>query len=152
MIGTVDALNRRIQGGFTPGGIRNRMEFTAAPTWDMAASIRTWGWNEILITLAPLTVCESIDLTSFTTAITNSLNVVTLCSISLAGRPEYDQITVTTGISILGKMSVGVVAIDVKPRTRIRMEATMKVYGLFSASRTIHMGFLQQVLRGLSFT
>src|ERR1700716_2806074 len=127
MIGTVEALKRRIHGGFTPGGIRNRIELTAAPTCDMAASMRTCGWNEILMTLAPLTVCESIDFTSFTTAMTNSLKVVTRSSISFAGKPEYDQITVTTGMSILGKMSVGVVTIDEKPRTRIRMEATMNV-------------------------
>src|SRR5258708_15949189 len=139
MTGTVDALNRRIQGGFTPGGIRNRMEFTAAPTCDMAASIRTCGWNEILMTLAPFTVCESIDFTSLTTAMTNSLKVVTLSSISFAGRPEYDQITVTTGISMFGKMSVGVVAIEEMPRTTIRIDATMKVYGRFNASRTIHI-------------
>jgi hypothetical protein len=58
---------------------------------------------------------------------TNSLNVVILCSISFAGSPEYDQITVTTGISMLGKMSVGVVAMEEKPRTRIRIDATMNV-------------------------
>jgi hypothetical protein len=125
-MGTVDALKRRIHGGFRPGGIRNRIELTAAPTLDMAASMRTWGWNEILMTLAPFTVCESIAFTSLTTAMTNSLKVVTRSSISFAGQPEYDQITVTTGMSMLGKISVGVVAIDEKPRTRIRMEATTK--------------------------
>src|SRR3979490_1656584 len=127
MIGTVDALKRRIHGGFTPGGIRNRIELTAAPTCDMAASMRTCGWNDIFVMTGSFTVCESIAFTSFTTAITNSLKVVTRCSISFAGKPEYDQITVTTGMSMLGKMSVGVVAIAEKPRTRIRMEATMKV-------------------------
>jgi hypothetical protein len=76
----------------------------------------------LLMTLAPFTVCESIDFTSLTTAMTNSLKVVTRCSIYFAGSPEYDQITVTTGISILGKMSVGVVAIDVNPRTKMRDE------------------------------
>ena len=91
------------------------------------------------MTLAPFTVCESMAFISLTTAKTNSLNVVMRCSTSLAGSPEYDQITVTTGISILGKMSVGVVTIAVAPKTRIRMEATMKVYGRFSASRTIHI-------------
>ncbi len=115
------------------------MALTAAPICDIAASIRTWGWNEILMTLAPDTVCESIDFTSFTTAITNSLYVVMRFSISFAGNPEYDQMTVTTGISIFGKMSVGVVAMDVKPRTRIRIEATMNVYGRFRASLTIHI-------------
>ena len=37
------------------------------------------------------------------------------------------QTTVTTGMSMLGKMSVGVVAIAEKPNTRIRIEATMNV-------------------------
>jgi hypothetical protein len=45
----------------------------------------------------------------------------------LAESPWYDQMTVTMGISMLGKMSVGVVAMEVTPSTRIKMEATMKV-------------------------
>jgi hypothetical protein len=49
------------------------------------------------------------------------------CSISFAGRPEYDQITVTCGMSMSGKMSVGVVAIEEKPSTRIRIDVTMNV-------------------------
>ncbi len=73
------------------------------------------------------TVCESIDFTSLTTAITNSLKVVTLSSISFAGRAgvrpdhgNYRNIDIREDV-------VGVVTIDVKPRTRIRMEATIKV-------------------------
>ena len=46
-MGTVEALKRRIQGGLTPGGMRKRMELTAAPTWDMAASMRTCGQKEM---------------------------------------------------------------------------------------------------------
>ena len=69
------------------------------------------------MTLAPFTVCESMAFTSLTTAITNSLNVVIRCSISFAGKPEYDQMTVTTGMSMLGKISAGVTAIVKKPRT-----------------------------------
>jgi hypothetical protein len=89
--------------------------------------MRTCGWNEILMTAAPLVVCESMDFTSLTTAITNSLKVVMRCSISFAGKPEYVQMTVTWGISMFGKMSVGVVAIDVKPKMRMRIDATMNV-------------------------
>src|SRR5260370_39190514 len=87
------------------------MEFTAAPTCDMAASIRTCGWNEILMALAPLTVCESIDFTSLTTAMTNSLKGVNLSSISFAGSPEYEQINLHTRISMFGEMAVGDVGI-----------------------------------------
>ena len=50
------------------------------------------------------------------------------------------QSTVTTGISTLGKMSVGVRRMTVIPRMRISRERTTKVYGLRSARRTIHMG------------
>jgi len=128
------------------------MELTAAPTWDIAASMRTCGWKEIFMTLAPLTVCESIDFTSLTTAITNSLNVVTLCSISFAGKPEYDQITVTTGISILGK--------DVRRRRGNRREAQHQNQNrsyyegvrFVSASRTIHICSLQQSLQQSAYT
>src|SRR5258708_38746615 len=137
MIGTVDALKRRSHGGFTPGGMRKRMEFTAAPTWDIAASMRTCGWNEILMTAAPLVVCESMDFTSLTTAISNSLMVVMRCSISFAGKPEYVQMTVTCRISMFGKMSVGVLAIDEKPKMRMRIDATMNVYVRLRAKRTI---------------
>ena len=79
------------------------------------------------MTLAPLIVCESIAFTSLTTAITNSLKLVIRPSISLADRPLYVQIMVTTGISIFGKTSVGVLAIDVRPRTTIRIAATTNV-------------------------
>src|ERR1700679_3780099 len=103
MIGTVEALKRNIQGGLTPGGIRNLIACTAAPTWAIAASMWTCGWNEILMTLAPLIVCESMALTSFTIAITNSLRVVIRPSISLADRPLYVQMIVTTGMSMFGK-------------------------------------------------
>jgi hypothetical protein len=40
---------------------------------------------------------------------------------------------------MLGKISVGIVAIDETPRRRIKMDATMNVYGRFSASLTIHI-------------
>jgi hypothetical protein len=47
--------------------------------------------------------------------------------------------TLTTGISMFGKMSVGVRRIETTPRIKSRMDATTKVYGLRSASRTIHI-------------
>src|SRR6185295_6716812 len=45
----------------------------------------------------------------------------------------------TTGISMLGKMSVGVRTIASVPRRRIRITSTTMVCGCFSASLTIHM-------------
>src|ERR1700732_333437 len=45
----------------------------------------------------------------------------------------------TTGISMLGKMSVGVRTIASAPKRKIRIPSTTMVYGSFSASLTIHM-------------
>src|SRR6267378_6083910 len=49
-------------------------------------------------------------------------------------------------MSMFGKMSVGVVTIDVTPSTKIKIAATIKVYGRLSASRTIHILHLHQKL------
>src|ERR1700721_2671869 len=58
----------------------------------------------------------------------------------------------TTGMSIFGKMSVGVRTIARPPKTRIRIASTTKVYGRFSASFTIRMSRSQSFHRiaGLS--
>src|SRR4029077_21004976 len=47
----------------------------------------------------------------------------------------------TTGMLILGKMSVGVRTIASAPMMRISMANTTKVYGRCNASLTIHIGF-----------
>src|ERR1700722_15019919 len=45
----------------------------------------------------------------------------------------------TTGMLMVGKMSVAVRAIASAPKRKIRMARTMNVYGRCSAIRTIHM-------------
>src|SRR5882762_8781732 len=45
----------------------------------------------------------------------------------------------TTGILMLGKMSVGVRKTESVPRSKIRIASTTNVYGRFSATLTIHM-------------
>src|ERR1700730_16364258 len=47
--------------------------------------------------------------------------------------------TLMTGISMFGKMSVGIVTIDRSPSTAISSATTTNVYGRRRASRTIHM-------------
>jgi hypothetical protein len=47
--------------------------------------------------------------------------------------------TLTTGISMIGKMSLGVVTIADIPKMNTRREATTNVYGLRRARRTIHI-------------
>src|ERR1700689_708453 len=47
--------------------------------------------------------------------------------------------TLTTGISMLGKMSVGVRKIATGPNISSRIDITTNVYGLRNANRTIHI-------------
>jgi hypothetical protein len=50
--------------------------------------------------------------------------VVKRCSIWVVSRPVYCQITVTTGMLISGKMSVGISTAAVTPRNRINAATT----------------------------
>ena len=50
---------------------------------------------------------------------------------SSASRPLYVQITLTIGILICGKMSVGVVTIEATPKIAICSATMTNVYGLF---------------------
>ena len=47
--------------------------------------------------------------------------------------------TLTTGMLISGKMSIGMETTETAPRTAISSARTTKVYGRRSASRTIHI-------------
>src|SRR5260370_38761387 len=56
---------------------------------------------------------------------------------SAGGRPLYVQTTLTTGMPILGKISVGVLIAESVPKIRMTTARTMNVYGRSSATRTI---------------
>src|SRR5438132_2339028 len=47
--------------------------------------------------------------------------------------------TLTTGMLISGKMSIGIETTETRPRTAINSARTTNVYGRRSASRTIHI-------------
>src|SRR5579864_3033479 len=64
---------------------------------------------------------------------------------SLGTRPLKLQMMLTTGMLILGKMSVGVRKISRTPIARMRMAMTTNVYGRRNASRTIHIESLPAV-------
>ena len=49
------------------------------------------------------------------------------CSISSAGRPEYCHTTEITGMSISGRMSVGMRRMVTAPRSTMSMAMTTKV-------------------------
>src|SRR5271154_6806181 len=90
----------------------------------------------------PLRVCASISLMPLTLVeIEYWLWVVTRCSISGVERPVSCQITVTTGILISGKMSVGMDTMADTPSTRMSAANTKNVCGNFSAKRTIPMTY-----------
>ena len=74
--------------------------------------------------------------------IVRSNGVTIRAAISSADSPPYVQTTVTTGMLMFGKMSVGVRRIVSGPTNRIRIARTTNVYGRFSAMRTIHTGDL----------
>ena len=56
---------------------------------------------------------------------------------SSGGRPLYVHTTATTGMPMLGKMSVGVLIAADTPKMTISIAITTNVYGLLRAIRTI---------------
>src|SRR3984957_11686540 len=65
---------------------------------------------------------------------------------SSASIPLYVQITLTIGIAMSGKMSVGVVTIEATPKIAISSATMTNVYGLFRAKRTIHIKPVSRML------
>src|ERR1700720_1372599 len=76
---------------------------------------------------------------------TFSYGVVSRVSRSSGFNPVYVQATDITGISIFGKMSVGVRSITSGLRTKISSAKTIKVYGRLRASLTIHIYLILDV-------
>src|SRR3954464_2089423 len=117
-----------MNGGVVPGGMRRRIVWATPVTCAVADAMSTSGWKEILITATPLSVWLSIFLMLETAKLVeNSLKVVIWRSISSVERPLYVQTTLTTGMSILGKMSVGVLRMLATPSITISSAMTMKV-------------------------
>src|SRR5216683_3040212 len=129
-----------MNGGCVPGGIRRKIVCETAVTWAIAESMRTFGWKKMRITETPANVCDSMFFTLSTAdEIVYSLKVVICFAIWSGESPEYCHTTVTTGMSISGKMSVGVFLIDVMPSNKISSAITTKVYGRRRANLTIHI-------------
>ncbi len=75
----------------------------------MAMSIFTFGWKNTLITPIPLSDWDSICSMSLTVVvIPRSLMVAMRDAICSADMPVQPQMMLTTGMLMLGKMSVGV--------------------------------------------
>src|SRR4029077_12212985 len=92
------------------------------------------------IVATPASVCDSMFFTLSTAEeIVYSLKVVICLAIWSGESPVYCQTTVTTGMSISGKISVGVFLIAATPSNKMSSAITTNVYGRLSASLTIHI-------------
>ena len=95
---------------------------------ETAASIDAPGWKNTLITATPFTVCDSMCSMSLTVVVIARSSTVTMRrSMSSGANPAYDQMIVTTGILISGKMSVGILSSDSTPNTSTSSAPTMNV-------------------------
>src|SRR4051812_41010557 len=88
----------------------------------------------------PYSDCDSMcSMLSTVVVRLRSVMEMILSAISCGGSPLKFQMMLTTGISMFGKISVGVRTIANAPNRKIRIASTTIVYGSFSASLTIHM-------------
>src|ERR1700730_12506421 len=107
-------------GGSIPGGINARIALDPESIWAIARSTLTLGWKNIFSTEMPSSDWLSMLRMSLTLELyAYSLYVATRRSISSGVSPVYCQITDTTGMLIMGKMSLGVVRIALPPRNSI---------------------------------
>ena len=123
-----------------PGGAKRSIVCDTPVICAYESSSLTLGWKKYFTTEVPLTDCDSVCSTSLTVvcAVRSPLRMRRV-AISSGDSPVYFHTVATTGMRILGKMSVGVRQIANTPKSVITMASTMKVYGRRSASLTIHM-------------
>src|SRR5580704_17289273 len=78
-------------------------------TSEIAPLISAVGCRNTLITATPFNDCDSICSMLLTIVVSDRSKIeTTRVSISAGGRPEQLQITLTTGMLMLGKISTGV--------------------------------------------
>src|SRR5580698_4628901 len=129
-----------MNGAAVPGGRLWSWLCEMLVTWALALSMLAPGWRNVLMMARPLRVIDSVCSMLLTTVVMlRSTFVVIRPSISSAFMPVYCQMEARTGMSMLGKMSVGVREITKGLIRRIRSANTIKVYGRERATRTIHI-------------
>ena len=99
-----------MKGGVVPGGSWRSCTWLMAVTWATALAMLTWGWKKILmiadaVQRLRLDVLDVVDRGGHAALAVGDDAVGHL--IRRRGRCKC-QTTVTTGISILGKISVGI--------------------------------------------
>ena len=117
-----------ISGGVNPAGRPRKRVWAIAVIWATAISILAFGWKNTLMTPTPYMDCDSMCSMSLTVVVkARSVIVTTRFSISSGEIPVNDQITVTTGISTLGKISVDIRTIVTIPNATINNATTTNV-------------------------
>src|SRR5580658_11315502 len=97
-----------MSGGVMPGGRLLMLAWQMALICAMAMSIFTFGWKNTLMTPMPLSDWDSMCSMSLTVVVSpRSLLMTMREAISWADMPVYCQTMLTTGMLMLGKMSVG---------------------------------------------
>ncbi len=111
-----------------PGGSGRRMVCDSAVISAIDVSTRVPGCRNTLMTATPGYDVDSMCSMSLTVVVIARSSIVTMRSaISCGGIPVYDQTTLTTGMSMNGKMSLRIATIDPMPSTSIRIAITAKV-------------------------
>src|SRR6266403_3610193 len=106
MIGTVEALYARMNGGLVAGGANRSCVCDTPVICAYDSSSLTVGWKKYFTTAMPFSDCDSVCCTSLTVVCaTRSENSTIRLDISSGDRPVLLQVAATTGILIFGKMS-----------------------------------------------
>ena len=117
-----------MNGGFVPGGSCRMADCEIDVICATAASVFVPGWKNTLTIDVPRSVCDSMCSISLTVVVRPRSKPDTMrLAISSADMPLYCQTAVTTGMLMLGKMSVGVRMMASGPTNRIAIAITMNV-------------------------
>src|ERR1700686_1918048 len=109
-------------------------------TSEIAPSIFALGCKNTLITATPFNDCDSICSMLLTLVVRERSKMETIrVSISVGAKPVYVQMTLMTGMLMLGKISTGVRSSTTGQIRSSTTDNTMKVYGPPKASFTIHI-------------
>src|ERR1700737_3720790 len=104
-------------GGSVPGGRLRSIDAEFDAAWATARLMSAPGGKKTLMTETPASDCDSMCSMSSTSVVSErSYGVVIRCAMSWAEKPLYDQTTLTTGMLMFGKISVGVRMIARGPR------------------------------------
>ena len=149
----VHALGRILRvGAAVPGGMLCSWLCEMLVIWALAVSTLAPGCRNVLMMARPFRVTDSVCSMLLTTVVMlRSTLVVMRPSISSAFIPVYCQMEARTGMSIFGKMSVGVRDITNGLISRTSRASTMKISQRTQSCRICHgvQWVLENVLLGL---